>query len=216
MRVLSMVAVLALAAPVQAAELIPYTGTSAADKIDFRFAQKPYKIVGLAGNDLIQAGTKNDVIYGDAGRDTIDSWFGNDVVRGGSGGDYFRYMVIEVHEEGTHISPSGFDTICDFGSGDKLDVYNYYLGSTGGGDNVATGGNFAKFDSNKDGKIDKLDSLASIKNVSTCGKSKPSLVLNTSKLFNANEGAGSLTIYGKTSLSKSQFVADYRRVVEDY
>ena len=47
----------------------------------------PGSILGTAGNDILNTGAANDVIYGQAGDDTISSGAGNDTLYGGAGRD---------------------------------------------------------------------------------------------------------------------------------
>jgi Ca2+-binding RTX toxin-like protein len=45
------------------------------------------KIVGLAGDDKLQAGDKRDLVFGNRGKDAIDGGEGRDKIVGGLGGD---------------------------------------------------------------------------------------------------------------------------------
>lgn len=200
--------------PASAAGTVPYKGTEKADKPDFRQSGKNYDIKTLGGNDRVYSGFGNDTIDAGKGSDTIDPSFGNDVVRGGPGRDYFRYRVGD--SDSAYYYATDADTICDF-DGDKIDVYNNNVGVS---DEVVydiRGGNFAWFDTNKDGLIDKKDKYSLLKTVKTCGPAKESLVLDAGKAFGLTPGEnvdglpGTLTIYGKTSLKKSDFVKDYYR-----
>lgn len=44
-------------------------------------------LIGLEGDDVLQAGDERDVVHGDRGRDSIDGGEGPDRLHGGSGGD---------------------------------------------------------------------------------------------------------------------------------
>ena len=68
-------------------------------------------LTGSAGNDSIFGGTGNDKLNGNAGNDTLNGGAGNDSLWGGDGNDTFLYTV------GT-----GTDTICDYASGDLLQI----------------------------------------------------------------------------------------------
>jgi Ca2+-binding RTX toxin-like protein len=49
-----------------------------------------YTVFGGAGDDTMQIGHRNDVIFGEAGDDDIDGGSGSDQVEGGAGNDTIR------------------------------------------------------------------------------------------------------------------------------
>lgn len=83
---------------------------------------------GGGGNDTIQGGDGIDSIFGDGGNDVIDGGADNDFISGGAqndqltgggGDDTFVWTRPDImHANGTW---AGFDSITDFGAGDRLD-----------------------------------------------------------------------------------------------
>lgn len=72
------------------------------------------------GDDVINGGAGNDIIFGQEGDDQITGGAGNDVLYGGTGADTFIYNAIE----------DGLDTILDFDitEGDALDLSSLLFG----------------------------------------------------------------------------------------
>lgn len=205
------VATLTTAASPVLAQTVSYKGTSKADLIIFRSSDSRYIIDGLAGNDLIVGGHREDILKGGAGRDTLDGYRGDGKLYGGAGSDYFRYST---YVEWTRW-PSGDIIIADFKKGDKIDFYLNWSDGSGGVERVS-GGNFKSLDNNKDGVINKADAGMSVKKVKVDGKTKDSLVIDLYIAFYEPEdaedaGHGSLTIFGVTSLKAGDFVLDYER-----
>lgn len=74
-------------------------------------------LTGGALNDTIKGGAGNDVLIGGAGNDVLYGGKGDDTLTGGAGADVFKFMAGEgAFDTRLH----NFDTITDFGSGDKL------------------------------------------------------------------------------------------------
>jgi len=74
-------------------------------------------LTGSALNDMIKAGGGNDVLIGGAGNDVLYGGKGNDTMTGGAGADVFKFLAGEGQFD-TRLH--NFDTITDFGAGDKL------------------------------------------------------------------------------------------------
>ncbi|PVE50812.1 calcium-binding protein [Rhizobium rhizogenes] len=72
-------------------------------------------IVGGAGNDLLGGQEGADMIFGSAGNDKISGGRGDDILTGGSGDDTFNFKFGD-----------GKDTIVDFSSGDKVNLFDGY------------------------------------------------------------------------------------------
>ncbi|WP_374340763.1 beta strand repeat-containing protein [Azonexus sp.] len=86
------------------------------------------------GNDTINAGAGNDVVYGQEGNDTIIGGAGNDILSGGTGADTFVFRLADT--------PQGsLDTVKDFSvsDGDILrfeDVVAVDVASSGGSSTI--------------------------------------------------------------------------------
>ena len=81
------------------------------------------------GNDTLNGGAGDDLIFGQEGNDTIIGGAGNDVIYGGSGADMFVYNAIT----------DGVDTIKDFddSAGDLLDMSALLTGYNALNDDIA-------------------------------------------------------------------------------
>jgi Ca2+-binding RTX toxin-like protein len=75
------------------------------------------KMWGHSGDDLLLGGFGNDYLHGGDGRDIIVGGRGGDELRGGDGGDTFRFDAVTDSLKLT----GQFDTILDFGYGDRID-----------------------------------------------------------------------------------------------
>lgn len=90
-------------------------------------------IFGGGGQDRLFGGAGNDKIFGDGGNDIIRGGSGNDLLTGGqvggsgvNGNDTFAWLRADiVNGDG---SSAGFDTIADFGAGDRLDFSGIFGG----------------------------------------------------------------------------------------
>jgi uncharacterized protein YegL len=82
------------------------------------------------GNDTIDAGAGNDIVYGQEGNDTITGGSGDDILSGGTGSDTFIWQAGET----------GTDNIVDFnpGEGDVLNLADLLVDEDGlGGADLA-------------------------------------------------------------------------------
>ena len=91
---------------------------------------------GGGSNDRIYGGDGNDQIYGDGGDDLIMGGAGNDLLVGGQfkngyslGNDTFAWERADVVTESG--ASAGFDTIRDFGVGDRIDFSAMLEGAPG-------------------------------------------------------------------------------------
>jgi Ca2+-binding RTX toxin-like protein len=175
-------------------------------------------IGGSAGNDLIEGGTGNDSLSGGAGDDRIlgsegdDSLFGDrgtDLLTGGAGSDRFD-MVFEIPEDPSALSfISGHTIALDFTRGeDKLYADVFDGDPSTRLDSYAV---FAGLDSNHDGSLTQADDWVEIRDVQPEGMAaRESLVMDFGNAV-AQDLVGSghtLTLYGVTSVTKSDFVLD--------
>ncbi|CAK9886915.1 MAG: Hemolysin, plasmid [Candidatus Erwinia impunctatus] len=71
-------------------------------------------LFGQGGNDTLNGGEGNDILYGGAGNDVLIGGKGDDILIGGAGADTFKWMA----------GDTGHDIIKDFNSneGDKIDL----------------------------------------------------------------------------------------------
>ena len=83
------------------------------------------KVVGTAFNDSFEGGKGDDHFIGGAGSDNFNGERGYDVMTGGAGADTFIFEGSDIRS-GQHYY--GFDTITDFGVGDRLDFDNLLNG----------------------------------------------------------------------------------------
>ena len=113
---------------------------------------------GNDGNDWIKASRRDCQLYGGNGSDSLVSWFGNDILAGGNGADLYKglYKSTEIQEHGNFIG-FGKDVIRDY-----MD-YNKQLGSAPAGYDAIDLKSFSlseltfkAYDSNSDGKLDRL------------------------------------------------------------
>lgn len=208
-------------------------GTDQSNTISVPDDGRYYSVRGKKGNDLIETETGDDKLYGDEGTDTLDGHDGDDLLYGGTEKDYFRYGSLEEGNPCCRTEQDfyGFDSICDFATGDKIDIYQEVDLSEYDDETPAqhyiNGGNFSEFDTNGNGTIDKNDAYSKVQKSTACGTAKDSLVIDVAKARNAyydykgsysgynDYGDGTLTIYGKTSLKRSDFVLDYSRDLTD-
>lgn len=86
-------------------------------------------LLGGAGNDSLNGNIGNDTLSGGGGNDTLVGYFGTDVLTGGNGADLFVFNY--TTETSTTLGTA--DTITDFrrGQGDKIDLHNLHLYTTG-------------------------------------------------------------------------------------
>ena len=81
------------------------------------------------GNDELQGGEGNDILYGQGGNDTLLGGSGDDILYGGAGNDTF---VWRLGDQGTNTAPAN-DVVKDFGNGnDKLDLSDLLQGENDG------------------------------------------------------------------------------------
>jgi Ca2+-binding RTX toxin-like protein len=91
-------------------------------------------LFGGGGQDRMSGGLGNDRLYGDGGHDIIRGGAGDDLLAGGqiagapsSGNDTFVWLREDI--VGANGSAAGFDTIVDFGVGDRLDFSGIFNGA---------------------------------------------------------------------------------------
>ncbi len=89
---------------------------------------------GGGGQDRMSGGNGNDRLFGDGGHDIIRGGAGDDLLAGGqtagapsSGNDTFVWLREDI--VGANGSAAGFDTIVDFGIGDRLDFSGIFNGA---------------------------------------------------------------------------------------
>ncbi len=75
-------------------------------------------VTGGSGNDTLLGSNGDDILNGGAGNDTLKGGRGYDTLAGGSGSDTFVFTQSDVKSGQNYY---GFDTITDFGGGDRLD-----------------------------------------------------------------------------------------------
>lgn len=107
----------------------------------------PLWINGAGGDDTITGGQASDRLFGSDGKDVLNGLAGNDLIQGGRGADTLTgdagadRFAYDISDLGT---PRIFDTITDFGAGDRIDLSQidvaFHLGRTPNhyGDIVAT------------------------------------------------------------------------------
>lgn len=83
------------------------------------------QVIGTAFNDTFEGGKGNDHFVGGAGRDEFNGERGYDVMTGGEGADTFKFEASDIRSGNNYY---GFDTITDFGVGDRLDFDNLLNG----------------------------------------------------------------------------------------
>ncbi|MBD2250302.1 putative Ig domain-containing protein [Nostoc parmelioides] len=165
-------------------------------------------LYGLDGNDNLNGGTGDDVLLGGNGNDTLnggtgDDWLfggaGNDRLFGGAGADIFAFG-----DTGNPFSSGdfGIDTIADFAVGTDtimLDKASFTALTTGVGESLDVGGEFASVNTDMDAAISSALIVYS---------------LGSGRLFynqNGNvaglgSGAHFATLSGTPSLTASDFV----------
>ncbi|MFV0297961.1 MAG: calcium-binding protein [Hyphomicrobiaceae bacterium] len=79
-------------------------------------------VVGGSGDDQLVGSHGDDHLNGGAGTDVIQGGRGYDVLTGGNGADTFVFAQNDVLSGNNTY---GFDTITDFGAGDKLDFSDF-------------------------------------------------------------------------------------------
>ena len=86
------------------------------------------------GQDRLSGGAGNDRIFGDGGHDIIRGGAGNDLLVGGqlgattsTGNDTFAWTRPDIVD--ANGAAAGFDTIADFGIGDRLDFSGLFSGA---------------------------------------------------------------------------------------
>lgn len=86
------------------------------------------------GQDRLSGGAGHDRIFGDGGHDIIRGGAGDDLLVGGqlgattsTGNDTFAWMRPDIVDAGG--AAAGFDTIADFGIGDRLDFSGLFSGA---------------------------------------------------------------------------------------
>jgi Ca2+-binding RTX toxin-like protein len=91
-------------------------------------------LFGGGGQDRLSGGDGDDRIYGDGGHDIIRGGAGNDLLAGGqlggagaSGNDTFAWLRGDIVD--SNGAAAGFDTIVDFGIGDRLDFSDLFQGA---------------------------------------------------------------------------------------
>lgn len=77
-------------------------------------------LFGGGGNDILNGGTDTDTIYGGSGNDLLNGGAGKDVVNGGEGNDTFRFLGVEFGDDIN--GDSGLDTLNLSGWSHGLDV----------------------------------------------------------------------------------------------
>ncbi|WP_413752026.1 VCBS domain-containing protein [Vibrio vulnificus] len=70
------------------------------------------------GNDTLDGGVGDDILYGQGGNDILIGGLGDDILTGGEGADIFKFV-----DQGTGLRDGERDTITDFTAGqDKIDL----------------------------------------------------------------------------------------------
>ncbi|WP_340139067.1 VCBS domain-containing protein [Vibrio vulnificus] len=70
------------------------------------------------GNDTLDGGLGDDILYGQGGNDILIGGLGDDILTGGEGADIFKFV-----DQGTGLRDGERDTITDFTAGkDKIDL----------------------------------------------------------------------------------------------
>ncbi|EHZ2745504.1 type I secretion C-terminal target domain-containing protein [Vibrio vulnificus] len=70
------------------------------------------------GNDTLDGGLGDDILYGQGGNDILIGGLGDDILTGGDGADIFKFI-----DHGTGVRVGERDTITDFTAGeDKIDL----------------------------------------------------------------------------------------------
>ncbi|MBR4382209.1 MAG: hypothetical protein IKP64_01500, partial [Selenomonadaceae bacterium] len=77
-------------------------------------------ILGGLGKDTLTGGTGNDSIFGDKGNDSLSGGAGNDTLNGGKGNDSLWGGA--GNDTFLYTAGTGTDTICDYASGDLLQI----------------------------------------------------------------------------------------------
>ena len=72
------------------------------------------RLYGENGEDRLYGGSGRDRLYGGDGDDMLSGGEGDDTLSGGKGNDTFRFFP-----------GGGTDTITDFKTGDKIEIFNY-------------------------------------------------------------------------------------------
>ncbi len=110
-------------------DVVDYSGMSGAISVDFISGgvqgsgardqlTSIEQVVGTSFNDSFVGGKGDDNFVGGAGNDVFNGGRGYDVMTGGAGADTFVFHSVDVLSGQIKY---GFDTITDFGAGDRLD-----------------------------------------------------------------------------------------------
>lgn len=86
-------------------------------------------VIGGSGNDTLLGGNDADILNGGAGDDTLRGGRGADLLTGGEGSDTFEFARSDLVSGKNYY---GYDTITDFGAGDRLD----FTGLESGGQDI--------------------------------------------------------------------------------
>ncbi len=79
-------------------------------------------VIGGSGDDQLLGSKGDETFSGGAGDDVISGGRGYDLLTGGEGSDTFVFSKTDVNSGSNYY---GFDTITDFGAGDKLDFSSF-------------------------------------------------------------------------------------------
>ncbi|MDD3484515.1 type I secretion C-terminal target domain-containing protein, partial [Azovibrio restrictus] len=102
------------------------------------------------GNDTLDGGAGDDILYGQGGDDHLTGGAGNDLMYGGLGADTFAW---ELHDQSTPGKPV-VDTVMDFdtaSNSDKLDLRDLLVGEQHTGNDVGNLTDYLHFEVNAQG-----------------------------------------------------------------
>uniref|UniRef100_UPI0004799CB4 beta strand repeat-containing protein n=1 Tax=Azovibrio restrictus TaxID=146938 RepID=UPI0004799CB4 len=117
-----------------------------------RANHEQFNVAGDArgGNDTLDGGAGDDILYGQGGNDHLTGGAGNDLMYGGLGADTFAW---ELHDQGTPGKPA-VDTVMDFdttSNSDKLDLRDLLVGEQHTGNDVGNLMDYLHFEVNAQG-----------------------------------------------------------------
>ncbi|EGU51881.1 putative outer membrane adhesin like protein, partial [Vibrio orientalis CIP 102891 = ATCC 33934] len=98
-------------------------GTSPSDSELYDYIKANHESLNIdgdtrGGNDTLDGGEGDDILYGQGGTDTLIGGLGNDILTGGEDADIFKFV-----DQGTGVRDGEVDTIKDFTAHeDKIDI----------------------------------------------------------------------------------------------
>ena len=167
-------------------------------------------LIGGDGNDRIFGASGDNRLFGSGGDDRLETGDGDDLMTGGAGNDVFAFDFETgntYYDEPQNNISRGSDVVADFQAGDKLHISGFSFNEA---DGVATyyTFDFADFDTNADGVLNRDDRDISLGAATVNGKTATSLTWDFHGLPALADGIGvdaTVTLFGVTSLNAGDF-----------